>query len=176
MISSIVSAINTSLIQLGGVSYGISTPTLTEDAEGKLTIIPVEVKRDLSCKHPDLEDKNKITVYHRIIRKQYSKNTRGYGDGNGMIVSYEMRLVCFGMRRKVNATPEEVEQNVVAMLPEKVGKTSIEVIQSDFDQNRLFTEEFSNVDNFISTDSFLFAVAYKATLPYNSTKCLPKTY
>jgi hypothetical protein len=171
MIGSIVEGINMALAPTGAMLFGIATPMSSEDQDGKQSIIPSVIDKHGECKYPDPEDTNALTIYHRINSKQYIKS-KGFGDGNGLNVIHEMKLVCFGNRKKVIVTVDEVEHSLVALIPEKVNGQKVDVTLSDFDQNKIFNEEYQGVENFITPDMFLFAIRYKVTVPFNSTKCL----
>lgn len=172
MIGSIVEGINQAWNATGAMLYGIATPISQEDQEGTKFKSPAVVDCLGECRYPDPEDSNALTIYHRIVSKGYAKN-KGYGDGNGQLVTYEMKAICFGFRRKVSvSTVEEVEQSLVALMPDNVTGQRVDVIASDFDEHRIFAEEFQNLEPFLTPDMFLFAIRYRVTSAFNSKKCM----
>lgn len=170
--NSVVTAINTALAPLGAVVYGISTPIIVEDKDENRSIVPAIIDDQGECIYVDPEDSNKLTIYHRVYSSQYPPASRGFGDGNEVAITYDMALVCFGLRLKVGQAPDAVERSIVSLIPKNINGKKIIVSSTDFDQNRIFASEFQNVKSFIDPRLFLFMIKYKVTITYNSAKCL----
>ena len=154
------------------VVYGVATPTNTKDSDGKISTIPVIVDFNGECQYIDPEDNNILTVYHRLISSQYPQVNKGVGDGKAASIVYDMILVCFGSRRKSKKTVDEVERKILSSIPIKISGANISFISSDFDQNRIMSSEFPNVENFLTPEQFLFSMRYRITCNYNSKSCI----
>jgi len=169
MIDNTILAINSAWRSTGAVLYGIAT-SMTKQTEDSFYSVPAVIDQHGECQYPDPEDENPVTIYHRIAAKGYI-NSRGFGDGKGLIVTYDMKAICFGMRGKVRLSVDEVEQSLVAIMPSNASGYQIEVVSSDFDQQRIFAEEFQNVEPFLNPSMFLFAIRYKVVKTFNSKNC-----
>ena len=146
--------------------FGLVEPIVRREDDDKW--FPVVVDNQGEDTYVFVDDDFPMGIYHRLIGKSYSvQQGKSFGDNTAMLINVDMLLVCWCFRDKINTTVDVIESMIFASSPK-----DITPVQSNFDRNNVFLNEFKGIPFFLPEEVFLFSMRYKASYPANKRECL----
>jgi len=145
-------------------SFGLSFPIITySDDEAENGMVYTAVIDDSGeCHHVFSDDDYAAGWYHRITSKTYGK-TKGFGLSDLDVEIVDIVLVCWGFRNQLKILPYDFEAKIIIpALPKEAA-----ILQSDFDQFKVFQQEFKKINYNIIPEEFLFATKYRVQYTFD---------
>lgn len=132
----------------------------------------------------ELTDKYNVILFHKINRSQIQITKDNYGsENNSLLKSYNVSLIVFFDRKKINLCKEDFELLVSAYLPSNITQQLIknlniqncyiEPLQTDYNGYALLQREYKTSQFNLKPTHTMFEVQYKIDLKFNKN-CLNK--
>lgn len=144
---------------------GLSTLIFKNMADKTQHIFPAAI--DIYGKSTAIETDQKypFIVYHRALQSSFDASLdagNSFGNLKRQTESQDMKLVCMGKRKSIEASPEDFASIIADTLPVELND-SIYINPSlvQFDSQQVFNAEFKNVPFFIDSGMFLFSISYR---------------
>lgn len=156
---------------LNGIAY-----TLLKDKDNSC---PTIIDNKGNAKYVGIDDKNAISVYHKIISTIPGKSKDSqFGDGNSkIIVTNRMSLLIFANREKLNITQEVLANYILASLPTNIDKSVlskeslsdciINVLEVNFNSSALYKREYLK-ESLLKPHQMFFEVSYQIVYGFKS--------
>jgi hypothetical protein len=139
----------------GAAFFGVAEPVVRLVDEGE-EWFPVVIDDAGEDRYVFVDDDYPLGIYHRIAGKTYVAAPKStYGDTPALTVQADMKLVCWGLRNRVQTTSDRIESFIYASLPSVATP-----VRSSFDRSLVFSNEFRGVQFFLPEVAFLFSIDY----------------
>jgi hypothetical protein len=147
--------------------FGIAEPVVRTVKEGE-EWFPVVINSKGEDRYVFIDDDYPLGIYHRIIDKTYVPATKdSYGRKQSFKVRANMKLVCWGLRKRVMTTADRIESFIYASLPEDATPA-----RSSFDRSLVFSNEFRGIQFFVPEVAFLFSIDYYLEYAPSHRECV----
>jgi hypothetical protein len=175
-IRDIVSMINQKLCDLipGWQLYGIAQ-TVAKDAN---VTMPAENETYIG-----IDDTFPAQVYHKINGIQIVKLSSGYGDSQNLVYNYQMAMIIFLNRNRIDIRPEDLVIMIQGTLPQRMQMKGIVNMNINFNSvnmndQQVFTQEYKDASIYkIGLNQNLFQINYNLEITYKPScfeVCPPK--
>lgn len=157
---------------LNGIAY-----TTLRDKDNSC---PTIIDNKGNATYVGVDDKNSISVYHRINSTAISKAKESqYGDGNTKInIANRMSLIIFANREKLNITQEVLANYILASLPTNIDKSIlskeslsdclINVLEVTFNSSALYKREYLR-ESLLKPHQMFFEISYQIVYGFKSS-------
>jgi hypothetical protein len=151
----------------GAVFFGIAEPVVRDVDEGEVWL-PAVIDVEGEDRYVFIDDDYPLGIYHRIMDKVYAPAVKNsYGDGQALSVQANMKLVCWGLRKRVMTTADRIEGFIYASLPEVATP-----VRSTLDRSLVFANEFQGIQFFVPEVAFLFSIDYYLKYTPSRRECV----
>jgi hypothetical protein len=133
------------------------------NSENQLQVFPVVLTDSFDFKDISIDDTFPLIVYHKILSNSYTQQT---SDRNYQSKT-DVKMVVYGKVGRINLTPEQLEAVFSMNFPTILDKSGtnldsiyIRLLSSEMDGQKVFNEEYSNIDYRLSENDILISFRY----------------
>lgn len=149
------------------------TDVIPFEIDDTTVYIPAVINENGDADIITVDDSYSLQIYHRVSTKNVLQVKSQYGQSD-IIQSdtYNMHLILIGNRNKLQTNQFKLEQKLSKSLPSEdaITKSSILILNVDFNSKRIFESEFQNVGYKDLYDFFYFKLIIK--LRHQNTKLI----
>lgn len=166
----------------GAKIAGIAYQVVRQETEDVLEVWPAIVELNKVEQYIGVDDAFPLTIYHRILNNAYADDakTGQFGDGfTAQVCTTDAVMIVSGKRNPLKLTSEQLEALIVAGFPDQFINGSIDGLQlfsakvvlrsSDMDSMRVFSNEYKNVQYFLSAEDIFFSMNYSIVSRYKKS-------
>ena len=131
--------------------------------DNKVEVFPVVLTDNFEFKDVSIDDTYPLIIYHKILSNTYQQkdNDRNY------ICKTDVKMVVYGKVGKLNLTSEQLEAVIAMNFPTIIDKDGtgvdsifIRLSSSEMDGQKVFNEEYSNIEYRLSENDILLSFRY----------------
>jgi hypothetical protein len=131
--------------------------------DNKVEVFPVVLSDSFELNDISIDDTYPLIVYHKLLNNAYQQkdNDRNY------ICKTDVKMVVYGKINKLNLTSEQLEAVIAMNFPTILDKdgTAVDSIfirlnSSEMDGQKVFNEEYSNIDYRLCENDILLSFRY----------------
>lgn len=139
--------------------------------------LPCVYQEGQDAKYVGIDDTFPIIIYHKLQRNTTQPAKTQFGDGDKTIKATTLlTMTVYADRNRIKLSPEDLESLILSGFSDEIPKTaypskgfsSIVVyhMETNFNAQGIFAQEYQNVDFFLKPESILFQITYRIESQY----------
>lgn len=136
-------------------------------------IVPAKINNNGDAEIIFYDDKYPMQIYHKVNLKNINLSKSQYGDTNiNQTDDYSLSLIVIGNRTKIKHSQFTIENLISKNFPDLNEKFIITPINVDYNSQRIFNNEFKNIEFNDTYNYFFIQIEYKIKTPTYRRKCM----